>query len=177
MLEHAACLHVSCTSFRPGYYLINVVLPLFLIISMAGMCFLFDVADIEGRVGVLLSLVLTVVAFKYVIAGFLPKTSAITLLDTYVLACLALLLALNVEAAVVSNIADRDYALYIDKWVGVAFVSSWAGLHIACATLAYMGVFQPSWAKVQAHASENAGSGAPRYIDRAASSLPVKKVQ
>jgi hypothetical protein len=144
---------------------------------MAGLCFLFDVADIEGRVGVLLSLVLTVVAFKYVIAGFLPKTSAITLLDTYVLACLALLLAFSVEAAVVSSLDDRDQALYVDKWVGIAFVASWIGLHVIGASLAYMGLFQPSWANVLKHASKHANTGAPCYVDPAASSLPIKKAQ
>ena len=70
-------------------------------LSLLGLlAFTMPIDDISGRVNTLLTLILTSVAFKFILAGALPKVPYNTLLDYYVLLSCGTL-ALNAFLSVV----------------------------------------------------------------------------
>ena len=61
---------------NPNYYLLRVVALLFIITSCTGMCFCLDpVEDASDRLGLLFTLLLTAVAFMFIITADLPKVA------------------------------------------------------------------------------------------------------
>ena len=68
------------------FYLVNVVLPVASIVfaSISSLA-VFD--DMGGRLGATLTLMLTAVAYKYLVAEMVPRIGYNTLLDWYVLVC------------------------------------------------------------------------------------------
>ena len=59
------------------------MLPMFLLVTMTGSALIVPADDPATRLGIALALVLTVVAFKFTISGYVPKIAYNTLLDTY----------------------------------------------------------------------------------------------
>ena len=89
---------------RAAYYMWNIGLPNFLLSVLVFTSFAISPEDLEDRLSVTLTLVLTSVAFKYMVAQELPKISYLTLLDKYILLSftfLALVGGQNTLAAVV----------------------------------------------------------------------------
>jgi len=132
---------------KPTYYLSNVALPVFLLTLFCMSVFFFDTTDLAGRLSVVLSLILTSVAFKYVIAGYLPKVPYSTLLDKYVMWSFCTLFAVGIENCFISvspveeatTTADRASAIVATVLSACSIVVLWFG-----------NIFVPSWEKVAA---------------------------
>jgi hypothetical protein len=90
---------------QPGFYVLNLYLPTLLISSSAFTAFVFYVEDFGGRSTVLMTLLLTVVAFKQVIGQNLPRLPYITYLDRYALVSLALVVVIGVMQSALSTAA------------------------------------------------------------------------
>jgi len=90
---------------HPEFYVLNLYLPTFLISSSGLIAFVFAVEDFNGRSTVLMTLLLTVVAFKQVITQNLPRLPYITYMDRYALVSLALIVLIGVIAAAESTAA------------------------------------------------------------------------
>jgi hypothetical protein len=73
-----------------GYWLWNVALPLYILSSCSFLSFAINRADFAGRVGVCMTVMLTVIAFKYSTADKLPRISYLTWVDKYLLSTLVL---------------------------------------------------------------------------------------
>jgi len=77
------------------FYIQNVVLAMFVLSLLGPLAFVMDIDDIGSRIGNLLTLILTAVAFKFILAGSLPKVPYNTKLDywilyaSFMLACMA----------------------------------------------------------------------------------------
>ncbi|CAK9008561.1 unnamed protein product [Durusdinium trenchii] len=76
---------------RAAYYIWNIALPNFLLSMLVFTSFAIPKEDLADRLSVTLTLVLTSVAFKYMVAQELPRISYLTLLDTYILVSFAFL--------------------------------------------------------------------------------------
>jgi hypothetical protein len=96
---------IQNVSRHPGFYVLNLYLPTLLISSSAFTAFVFYVEDFGGRSNVLMTLLLTVVAFKQVIGQNLPRLPYITYLDRYALVSLALIILIGVIASALSTAA------------------------------------------------------------------------
>jgi hypothetical protein len=72
---------------KTGYYISNVILPICILTLLSPLsCFLNDDGTSLGtadRLGITLTLLLTAVAYKFVVASSLPTVSYLTLLDRY----------------------------------------------------------------------------------------------
>jgi len=68
-------------------WLKNVILLLWLICSCAFAAFSLDPKDLGDRFGIVLTLLLTATAFKFVVSDSLPKVTYMTVLDKYVSYC------------------------------------------------------------------------------------------
>lgn len=93
---------------RHGYYLWNVFLPTFLLTILAGTTYAVPRVNVAERLGVVLTLLLTSVAFKFVVAQGLPKISYNTCLDCYVLISFIFLTAAAWNVAGVAYVANTD---------------------------------------------------------------------
>ena len=73
---------------KSSYFLYNIVVPLFLMGLVSLMAFVIKLPD-DGspsdRFSFLMTLILTSVAFKFIVSGLVPKTCYLTLLDKYTL--------------------------------------------------------------------------------------------
>ncbi|CAL1151549.1 unnamed protein product [Cladocopium goreaui] len=81
---------------KPKFYFVNVILPVASIV-LASASSLAVSHDMGGRLGATLTLLLTAVAYKYLVAEMVPRISYNTMLDWYVLVCWAFLLAMVLE--------------------------------------------------------------------------------
>lgn len=68
-----------------GFYIQNVVLMMFANSLLGLISFAMDITDLGSRVSTLLTLLLTAVAFKFSLAGSLPKVPYNTLIDYFIL--------------------------------------------------------------------------------------------
>ena len=101
---------------RAAYYMWNIALPNFLLSALVFTSFAIAPEDLADRLSVTLTLVLTSVAFKYMVAQELPRISYLTLLDKYILlsfAFLALVGGQNTLAAVIVEERIVDISRYV----------------------------------------------------------------
>jgi len=70
---------------KANYYILNVAVVMMIIVSFSLTAWATHPGDIASRQGVDLTLILTAVAFKLVLASMLPNVSYVTLLDVYVM--------------------------------------------------------------------------------------------
>mmetsp|Transcript_6547 Transcript_6547/g.11533 ORF Transcript_6547/g.11533 Transcript_6547/m.11533 type:complete len:403 (-) Transcript_6547:542-1750(-) len=68
-----------------GYWAINVALPLFVLSNSTFTSFAIEPNEFANRAATILTILLTMVAFKYAIADKLPRISYLTTLDIYML--------------------------------------------------------------------------------------------
>eukprot|EP00039_Didymoeca_costata_P004272 m.72377 g.72377 ORF g.72377 m.72377 type:complete len:1093 (+) comp12321_c0_seq1:202-3480(+) len=84
---------------RPWNFVVNVMLVMGLLASLAGISFVVPIQDVSDRSAVTLTLLLTAVAFKQVLSQTLPKVAYLTYLDIYVLCCFFGIFLVAVENA------------------------------------------------------------------------------
>ncbi|XP_078360747.1 cys-loop ligand-gated ion channel-like [Oculina patagonica] len=115
--------HIKCHVRRKnGYYLWNIAMIIFLIDILSFCSFSVEISSPSDRLSVTLTLLLTAVAFKFVVSQSLPTISYLTLLDKYVLSGLVFLCCMAIENAVAASIPDPDKQKYFDRiciYVGV----------------------------------------------------------
>ncbi|KAK2553672.1 Cys-loop ligand-gated ion channel [Acropora cervicornis] len=108
--------HIKCHVKRKnGYYLWNIAMIIFLIDILSFCSFSVDISSPSDRLSVTLTLLLTAVAFKFVVSQSLPTISYLTLLDKYVLSGLIFLGFMAIENAVAAVIPNPDDQKMFDR--------------------------------------------------------------
>jgi hypothetical protein len=92
--QYSECHFQMNAKRNAGFYFWNIMFPTSLICSLGFLAFGVENDDIGGRLGVILTLLLTAVAFKMQTADFLPKLATFTLLDNYISSAFLLLYAI-----------------------------------------------------------------------------------
>ncbi|XP_032236006.2 cys-loop ligand-gated ion channel isoform X2 [Nematostella vectensis] len=115
---------------KNGYYLWNVVTIMLLIGALAFASFSVDISAPADRLSVTLTLLLTAVAFKFVVSQSLPTISYLTILDKYVLAVLVFLCGVAVENAVAAAISRQSVQKLFDRICLYVFVGIYVLIHI-----------------------------------------------
>lgn len=135
-----ATLNVFVTlSRKPGFYLWNVALPLCFLITLAFISVFLPAEDLPNRLQITLTLLLTLVAFKFVVSQYLPATSYQTWLDLYVTSGFTLLFVLAAQNWIV-YILDREYpeedtAKNFNRISAYVLIAGWGLLHAVVAVL------------------------------------------
>ncbi|CAE7381201.1 unnamed protein product [Symbiodinium natans] len=115
----------------PTYYFYNIVLPMFAMVCLSCCTMVIPMEFIGDRLSASLFLLLTSVAFKFVIAQMTPRVGYNTWLDWYVLVCWLFLGLVVVENCLASNHphdTELLFALLIFFGFGVcnvAFAVKW----------------------------------------------------
>ena len=121
-------------SFWPGtfFYLVNFCSVVLLIglFALSVVAIAFD--DFGGRTSITMTLLLTLVAFKFVMTTYVPPTSYLTLLDTYMILAigvLALIIGENFIVATLPSVASYDEFL-VDSIFYSVMAGVWILFHV-----------------------------------------------
>lgn len=133
-------------SRKSRYYEFNIILIMACLTSMALVAFVMEPDDVADRSAHIITLLLTAVAFKFVIADVLPKTGYLTFVDKYVLSCFGLLFFCEVETGVVGMVcrySDKDTAVYIDHACAIGFIALLLLIQVVFGVRSYLSKNQP----------------------------------
>ena len=123
-LSYPGLRFVLCVHRRPGYYIVNVVMPTGLIVLLTGTQFQIAAEDVADRLSVSVTLLLTAVAFKLVTSTMTPAVAYLTLLDRYV-GVSSIIIFLAVGAAAVAG----EIGATFDRAAAWSLLGLWAVLH------------------------------------------------
>lgn len=137
---------------RPSYYMWNVVVVMFPLVGTAASVVGVPVTDLADRMSISLTLMLTAVAFKFVLMNFIPPVSYLTLLDIYVISAYVMLFLSITCNFVVTVLADGDeddpVAKDLDLYFSAVFISIWCLFHVFIMVGTHQNRFQRSWDRV-----------------------------
>lgn len=120
-LNLAPKISATCySSRRPGYYIFNAYLLIFLITTSSLTIFSINPKLPQNRLQTSYTLLLTSVSFKWVINRYLPTVSYLTSLDKYAIACISYLCLCCVWHAVVGTFWSNSEAQRLDMWLLIA---------------------------------------------------------
>lgn len=68
-----------------GYYILKIILPLMLIVGMSYLVFWLPLSQASTRISVSVTAMLTLIAYRFMIGGLLPKVSYMTRLDNFIM--------------------------------------------------------------------------------------------
>ncbi|KAH3755947.1 hypothetical protein Pelo_12267 [Pelomyxa schiedti] len=114
---------------RSGFYAGNLMSPLFFIISLGFLSACIDPTDVQTRLSISLTLLLTAVAFKGATSAYLPRISYLTVIDFYIIVAFTTLGLIVVENATCSLIDPDNLKLYDKIWFSI-LGSVWVAWHI-----------------------------------------------
>jgi hypothetical protein len=107
-----------------GYYVVQVILPLVMIVLMGWTALWIDPTVVTPRMSIAVTTMLTLIAYRFALAGLVPSLSYLTRFDYFTLGSTALVfLMLLVTGATAYLVGKGRRALVdrIDLWARVAF--------------------------------------------------------
>lgn len=134
---------------KPNYYIWNIVFPIFMIVSCAPVAFALNRSDIGGRMGIILALLLTLVTFKFIIAGDIPKSSVITLIDKYIITSYSYVIAAVVQTLASEHLVSESLSSRFDYLSTQIFMGSWIALHVWILSQTATRSFCTPWPKMK----------------------------
>ena len=119
---------ISCVAKRrPGYYIWNVVVPHMLINIMTLSVFALNRDEVEARLSITVTMVLTSVAFKLYISDSLPLVSYNTILDWFVLLSFVFIACTVFYCTLASpKLYQIELTDIQDSYIGFGFIGAWA---------------------------------------------------
>lgn len=101
------------------YYLLQIIAPLLLIVTMSWLAFWIDPAESGTQVAMAMSSVLTLIAYRLVLANLIPRLPYMTRMDHLIAGCMFLVFLALIEViitTVFSHKGKRQKALRIDRY-------------------------------------------------------------
>jgi len=119
-----------------SYYFWNIVLPMFALVTLSFTSFQVTSDQASNRLSISLTLLLTAVAFKYVVSEKLPNVNYLTLMDKYVLVCELFLVAVVLldayDGSFFGHLSNAGNFDSVAPWV---LFSLWMAFHAAMVIL------------------------------------------
>ena len=107
-------------------YVINILLLLFALTGLSLSAFYLNYEQLGERLGLLITLILTSVAFSIVIQDKLPNVTYLTFMDKYILTSYAFLIVIVIESVLISTVEeDVDKQQDLDQLLFYIFSSLW----------------------------------------------------
>ena len=93
---------------RIGYFIGKVIVPLILIVAMSWIVFWIDPKQAASQISVAITAMLTLIAYRFVLSGLLPRLPYMTTMDYFILAStllvfLGLVLVISMSSLVRNN--------------------------------------------------------------------------
>ena len=134
-------------SRNPRFYMINFGTVNFLIVVLSLTTTAVAHENYHDRASITLTLLLTGVAFKFVVTNYVPPTKYVTLLDQYMLLGLVILGVVAFENYVVSFLT-KSASDIIDIVICYVIIFCWIVFHIYLVMAVNYGWFRKGWDKV-----------------------------
>eukprot|EP00392_Amoebophrya_sp_AT5.2_P005545 g5554.t1 len=143
----------------PNFYVSNVHVILFLLVCLAFSAFLIPVTEVSDRMQVILTLVLTLAAYKVSLTAWLPSKPYMTSMDLYVLWSFVLTFvqgAAIMGCGLMVNHYGWDLAsvTFYEGCFWALVFAGWVFVHLLLSCVAYFGRLSrflfPSWKSVMA---------------------------
>jgi hypothetical protein len=109
---------------RVGYYIWKILLPLVLIISMAGTVFWIDPKNAGPQISVSVSSMLTLIAYRFLLGNLAPKLSYLTRMDYFIMGATIMVFGALIVVITTTGLAASDrhaLAVRIDRWIRVLY--------------------------------------------------------
>ena len=104
---------------KVGFFIWKILIPLIFIVAMSWIVFWIDPGQTGTQIGVATTSMLTLIAYRFVIGGLLPRISYLTRMDYFILGSTLLVFASLVQAVVTALLAGNQQvqrARRIDHW-------------------------------------------------------------
>ncbi|XP_028408136.1 uncharacterized protein LOC114530728 [Dendronephthya gigantea] len=106
----------------PNFYLLNIVIIVFSILGLTFCSFAVDISSLDVRLNVTLTLLLTLVAFKFVVSQRFPNVSYLTRLDEYILFCMIIQCLIAVAHVIGEKVSEKTKVQIFPGVLGVLAV-------------------------------------------------------
>jgi hypothetical protein len=106
------------------YYIWQVIVPLILIVMMSWGALYIDPTNAGAQIGVATSSMLTLIAYRFMLGGLIPRLPYMTRLDYFTLGSTILVFLTLAEVVLTTNLALRErgkIAIKIDHWCRFIF--------------------------------------------------------
>jgi hypothetical protein len=116
---------------RVSHYVVKVIVPLILIVAMSWVVFWIDPKESGSQIGVAVTTMLTLIAYRFAVGSEVPNIHYLTRMDRFLLGSTVLVFASLVEVVVTSSLASRDRverARSVDRWARWLFPLGFVGL-------------------------------------------------
>lgn len=134
---------------KPEFYLYNIVFPTFIIILCSFGTALVPVDDFSSRTSITLTLLLTVVAFKFISISWLPNIPYLTMLDKYSSVSLFSIFLVVFENFIMGCFAEYEDVGKVDTSFLVIMAIAWSALHCYIIVGADGKWFYEDWREVE----------------------------
>ena len=114
-----------------GYYVFKIIIPLIFIVMMSWIVFWIEPEQLSTQISVAITAMLTLIAYRFMIGGLIPKVSYLTRMDFFILGSTLLVFATLIKALITSLLAKGDrleLAHSIDLWSRYAFPLAFVGV-------------------------------------------------
>jgi hypothetical protein len=116
---------------KPNYYMWNIYIMLLILGSLSFTVFSVHAEETGDRLGIMLTLVLALVAFKLVLAQSLPSISYLTMLDVYTLGSMILMFFISIFNAILPSLAmELDDLFFADRVIFLLSMALWVILNV-----------------------------------------------
>jgi hypothetical protein len=109
---------------KRDYYIIKVIVPLVLIVVMSWVVFFTRPGESGTDIGVAMTAMLTLIAYRFAIGGFLPVISYLTRLDYFILGATVLVFSSMAQVVIVAYLVRsnrREWAVNVDRVARILF--------------------------------------------------------
>jgi hypothetical protein len=102
-----------------SHYVVKVIVPLMLIVAMSWVVFWIDPKESGSQIGVAVTTMLTLIAYRFAVGAELPNIHYLTRMDLFLLGSTVLVFTSLLEVVITSSLAGRDHlegARSVDRW-------------------------------------------------------------
>lgn len=92
-----------------GYYVLKIMLPIALIVSMSWLVFWIDASEFGTQLGLSATAVLTMIAFIFATTNMLPRLGYFTMLDRYVAGATVFVFAALLQSLITGYLASQGH--------------------------------------------------------------------
>lgn len=114
---------------KSTFWVVSYGLVASMVCSLVACVYAIPIDNIGERLGVAMTLVLTMTATKYLMVEKLPTVSYLTLLDIHIIFCCLLLMGLTVQISLTTLVGTRRMEA-IEEWFLPAVTIIWLGYHL-----------------------------------------------
>lgn len=108
-----------------NFYIVKVLIPLIMIVFMSLIVLFIDPAQVGPKFSIAITSILTLIAYRFLLGGLLPKISYLTHMDYFLFGSMFLVFAVLVETSVVARLMSQEkpkQAKTLDYWSRGIFI-------------------------------------------------------